>query len=50
MKAVVVGSGPSGVSVSTALLERGYEVIMLDYANDISSERLDDVKKNSCHR
>jgi len=43
MDACVVGSGPAGVSVSLALLERGHHVTMLDYGNDISPERSKDV-------
>lgn len=36
----VIGSGPSGVSVASALLDKGYQVVMLDYANQISHEAL----------
>jgi choline dehydrogenase-like flavoprotein len=39
----VVGSGPAGVSVSLALLKRGYNVTMLDYGNDLSAERSADI-------
>lgn len=40
MKALVVGSGPAGVSVALALLQNGHRVVMLDYANDIGAEAL----------
>lgn len=43
MQVCVVGSGVAGVSVSLALLRRGYKVTMLDYGNEISSERAIDV-------
>ena len=38
MISYVVESGPSGVFVATALLKKGYRVIMLDYGNDLSEK------------
>ena len=32
---IVIGSGPAGVSVSKALLERGFKVTMLDVGREI---------------
>lgn len=43
MRACVIGSGLAGVSISLALLKRGYAVTMLDYGNDISTERTADI-------
>ena len=34
-KLIVIGSGPAGVSASTALLKRGYKVTMLDVGRNI---------------
>jgi choline dehydrogenase-like flavoprotein len=45
MRVCVVGSGPSGVSVATALLKKGYDVTILDYGNDISNEKAVELKK-----
>ena len=42
----VIGSGPSGVAVSKALLQKNLKVTMLDYGLDlVDSKKL--VKKNS---
>ena len=37
--AYIVGSGSAGVAAAKALLEREYQVIMLDYANTLSSDK-----------
>lgn len=39
MKAVVVGSGPSGIAAAHALLARGHEVTMLDGGRDLEPYR-----------
>ena len=49
MKIIVVGSGPAGVSVAKALLERGCKVTLLDAGNTLEPEKkviLDKIQQN----
>ena len=39
MTDLVIGSGPSGISVATALLARGRTVLMLDGGKDLEPDR-----------
>lgn len=44
MNVIVVGSGPAGVSVAMALLEKGHQVTMLDYGNDLNGATRKDIQ------
>lgn len=43
----VIGSGPAGVSTCIGLLENGHEVTLLDYSNELESEKADLVNSMS---
>lgn len=51
MKAIVVGSGPAGISAAKGLLERGCEVILLDAGNTLEQDKktlLHQVQQTDC--
>src|SRR4051812_12502788 len=42
---IVVGSGPSGVSVARALLDRGKHVLMIDAGNEMDREHQESLNR-----
>lgn len=50
MKVIVVGSGPAGVSAAKGLLERGFQVTLLDAGNTLENEKkilLNDIQQGN---
>jgi choline dehydrogenase-like flavoprotein len=41
----IIGSGPAGISAAVALIEKGYQVTMLDAGYELENERVEVVKR-----